>query len=228
MKTQPTHHSTFPLLPATAAAIAFALAAPASAGTLESSVFTEADVDLSGELSLGEFTTTLDLRLNQRLVLKKFKDADLNLDLQIDLDEYLIFTGLLEAPPKWETEYGNLDQDDEDGMSLEEYADSLPGRRPLGQIRKMFLAIDTDADGSLSLDEWEAYRTTRLPKGPKYTLFELADLDDDGELTIDEYAALRPQGFDTAKLAKQFDKADRDGDGVVIASEFKSSVSLSL
>lgn len=84
------------------------------------------------------------------------------------------------------------------------------------------------ADGSLSLDEWEAYRTTRLPKGPKYTLFELADLDDDGELTIDEYAALRPQGFDTAKLAKQFDKADRDGDGVVIASEFKSSVSLSL
>ena len=200
---------------------ALAGATPAFAGGTGTTVFTTADLDVSGSLSLAEFTTTLDLGLRQQLILKKFKDADRNDNLSIDLEEYLIFTGEVQAPTKDEEDFEEGDVDVDGSLSFTEFASTFPGRRPLVKIRKIFLRADADANATISTEEWAAYRDGTWAKGETYTTFELADFDNDGELTPEEFGYTRAQGFATSKVMLQFDKKDRNDDGVLTSVEFK-------
>jgi len=61
-------------------------------------IFVAADIDLSGSLSVGEFTTTLTTGIGASAALRKFKAADRNLNGSVQLNEFLIFTGTIPAP----------------------------------------------------------------------------------------------------------------------------------
>jgi len=207
---------------------ALACATPAFAGGTGATVFATADVDVSGSLSLAEFTTTLDVGLRQQLIVKKFNDADRDNNLSIELDEYLIFTGEVEAPTKDEEDFEEGDANVDGSLTFTEFVETFPGRRPVVKIRKIFLRADADASATISVEEWAAYRNGTWAEGEVYTTFELADFDNDGELTPEEFGHTRAQGLATSKVMLQFDKKDRNDDGVLTEAEFKGGANAAL
>jgi Ca2+-binding EF-hand superfamily protein len=207
---------------------ALAAVTPSFAGGTGTSVFTTADIDVSGSLSLAEFTTTLDIGLRQQLILKKFKDADRNDNLSLDLEEYLIFTGEVQAPTKDEEDFENGDVDVSGSLTFTEFAATFPGRRPLVKLRKIFLRADADASATISTEEWAAYRDGTWAQAETYTTFELADFDNDGELTPEEFGHTKAQGLAFSKVMLQFDKKDRNDDGILTSAELKGGANAAL
>src|SRR5688500_1972348 len=93
----------------------------ASAGGDDNAIFVAADLDLSGSLSLAEFTTTLDAGINARVALRKFRAADRNLDGSVQLTEFLIFTGSVPAPTPAEEDFAEADVDVSGSLSFVEF-----------------------------------------------------------------------------------------------------------
>jgi Ca2+-binding EF-hand superfamily protein len=200
--------------------------APANAGILDpNAVFIAADLDVSGSLTLAEFTTTLDAGISVRASTKKFNSADRNLDGSIDLNEYLIFTGTIPAPTKIEELFDEADADADGSLSFDEFTATFNAKISIVGIRRFFVRADGDVSGTISEEEWEAYK--RGPRGQgsaTLSVFELADFDANGELTLTEYGYVFPRTAAAAKIQVKFDKLDDDDDGVLTTAEYNPGV----
>jgi Ca2+-binding EF-hand superfamily protein len=64
-------------------------------GGYDITAFTGADLDLSGDLSIAEFNTTLDAGLSGKAQAKSFRRADLNRNGSIQVNEFLIFRNII-------------------------------------------------------------------------------------------------------------------------------------
>lgn len=224
MKHQP--NQTRPFVPLLAAAALIAAGAPAHAGILDpNAAFIAADLDVSGSLTLAEFTTTLDAGISVRAATKRFNSADRDLDGSIDLNEYLIFTGTIPAPTKVEELFDKADEDVDGSLSFDEFASTFNAKIPIISVRRFFIRADGDVSGTVSGEEWEAYkRGPRGQAGANLSVFELADFDANGELTLTEYGYVFPRTAASAKVLVKFNRLDDNEDGVLTTDEYNPRV----
>jgi Ca2+-binding EF-hand superfamily protein len=217
-------NQTRPFVPLLAAAALFA--APAHAGILDpNAVFVAADLDVSGSLTLAEFTTTLDAGISVRAATKKFNSADRNVDGSIDLNEYLIFTGTIPAPTRIEELFDEADADVDGSLSFDEFAATFNAKASIVSIRRFFVRADADVSGTLSEEEWQTYKQGGRGLGAATaSIFELADFDANGELTLTEYGYVFPRTAASAKILVKFNKLDDDEDGVLTPEEYNPGV----
>jgi Ca2+-binding EF-hand superfamily protein len=194
--------------------------ATAEAGLDANADFIAADLDVSGSLSVDEFTTTLDADLSVRAVNRAFRSADANRDLSIQLNEYLLFTGTYTPENRLDRQFYLADVSIDGSLDFEEYVDSRPGRAPLIVLRRQFLQADADDDDAISLEEWIAFRTGQTPANGGLSVFELADVDADGEVDPAEFASVYPRGFAEVRLMAKFNKLDDNEDGVLTTDEW--------
>lgn len=99
-----THSMIRPLL--AAAGVVLAGIGSADAGLVyDTSVFTTADIDISGGLSSTEFNTTLDAGLSERAQARFFRRSDANRNGSIEGNEWLIFDGQIVSANKFEQSF---------------------------------------------------------------------------------------------------------------------------
>jgi hypothetical protein len=214
------------LLKTAALAGIIATTAPASAGVLDANAaFIAADVDLSGSLSVAEFTTTLDAGISVRAATRKFNAADRNLNGSIELTEYLIFTGTIPAPTKIEEMFDEADGNVDGSLTFDEFTATFKAKASIVSIRRFFVRADADLSGTLSEEEWEAYkRGPRARGGSINSVFELADFDADGQLTLTEYGYVFPRTAASAKILVKFNRLDDNDDGGLTTDEYNPGV----
>jgi Ca2+-binding EF-hand superfamily protein len=202
-------------LTATGAAFAGGL----SAGTVK---FNTADGDVSGSLTLVEFTTTLEAGTSAAKAAKAFKKADSDSSALVSLPEFLIFIGETEPPTKEELSFAAADDNTSGSIDLDEFEATFTGKQAPIEIFKRFLKADADENDVLSLEEWTLYKKGKAkgPDGATYYKFDLADVNEDDQLTIDEFALTFPQGTKEATIAAKFAKEDEDDSGFLIRSEW--------
>ena len=201
------------------AGIALLSAATAPAGVLDTSVFTTADIDLSGGLSTTEFNTTLEAGLSVKAQAKSFRRADTNRDGSIQVNEFLIFTGEIVPANGLERRFYRADLSIDGTLSFDEFKTTYKGKVSLVNIRRNFLRADVDESASVSLEEYLALRQGQTDP-VDFTIFELADLNANGELTVEEFGNWFPQVAADAAIEKRFDKLDANADAVLTTGEW--------
>jgi Ca2+-binding EF-hand superfamily protein len=196
-----------------------AFAGGLSAGTVK---FNTADGDVSGSLTLVEFTTTLEAGTSAAKAAKAFKKADSDSSALISLNEFLIFIGEVQPPTKEELSFAAADANHNGSIDLEEFGDTITGKLPQIEIFKRFLKADADELNGLSLAEWTLYKKGKAkgPDGATYYKFDLADVNNNDQLTIDEFALTFAQGTKEATIAAKFAKEDEDDSGFLTRSEW--------
>ena len=205
------------------AGIALVSAATASAGVLDTSVFTAADIDVSGSLSTTEFNTTLEAGLSAKAQAKSFRRADSNRNGSIELNEFFISTGDIVAANGLERRFYRADVSVDGTLSFDEFKSTYKGKAPLVSIRRNFLRADVDESESVSLEEYLDLRQGQTDP-VDFTIFELVDLDANGEVTLEEFSTWFPQAAAQAAIGKRFDRLDADADGVLTTDEWNPGV----
>jgi Ca2+-binding EF-hand superfamily protein len=186
--------------------------------------FEAADADDSGSLTLAEFRTTFSRGTRESKIVEKFNKADSGNDDLVSLAEWLVYKD--DTIPENENDdtakFNAADGDASGFLTLDEFATTLAGKKPLIEIRARFLKADADDDDLVSAAEWSAYKNDALPddSNGRPRKFDLADLDGSGDLTPDEFAGTFSQGTKPDKVMKKFDKADRNDDGVLTRDEW--------
>ena len=212
------------LLAATTLASGLALSSAQAGGLDANAIFVAADLDISGTLSLGEFTTTLDAGVSARAALKKFRGADRNVNGSIELTEFLIFTGTIPKPTKIEELFDQTDTNADASINFDEFTATFKAKASLVSIRRHFVRADVDASGGISETEWEDFKRGRGQAGINLTVFELADFNADNQLTVVEYGYIFPRIASEAKVLAKFNKLDDDDNGVLVTAEFNPGV----
>ena len=207
------------------AAIALTLTGAAFAGGSEgTTAFNTADADVSGDLTLVEFTTTLEEGTSAQKAAREFKKADSDKSGLISLDEYLIYIGEVQPPTKEELSFDAADENNDNAISLAEFEDTFTGKQAPIEIFKRFLKADADELNGLSLEEWTLYKKGKAkgPEGATYYKFDLADAlgEENGELTLEEFALTFPKGTKEATIAAKFAKEDEDDNDVLTRDEW--------
>ncbi len=124
--------------------------------------FEVADVDVDGFLSLEEFVVLVPGKRPLIEVRKRQLAADADDDNLVTLDEYLDYV----ASPQPDTsgipflKFDLADLDDNDELTVEEFAGVYPPAVKPAVIDKKFGSVDDNDDGVLTRDEWN-------PGGPK-------------------------------------------------------------
>lgn len=204
--------------------IALLASGSAMAGGIDTTAFVAADVDLSGSLSTSEFNTTLDAGLSLRAQARAFRAADANRNLTIQLNEFLIFRGILEFNNKLERRFLLADVAVDGSLTFEEFATTFRARFSLVNIRRLFLRGDVDANGTLTLQEYLNLRRGATPPGEFFTIFELADFNGNGEITLAEFGNWFPQTASDIAIGVRFGRLDANLNGVLTTSEWNPGV----
>lgn len=155
------------------------------------------DLNADGDLSLKEFSMGEMKAAPRDRAELVFKIAD------IDEDGQLTFKEFSSRPA--DAYFEKLDLNEDDGLSLNEYA---AGNMPLVRTNRceiVFGMIDGDGDGSLSRDEFR--------KKPEEFLFARRDADGDGKLTLQEFGVWAHTPEQRAERKRTFERRDTDGDG---------------
>jgi hypothetical protein len=207
------------------AAIALTVSGAAFAGTPSAgtTAFNTADADVSGGLTLEEFTTTLAEGTTAKKASAQFKKADADDSGLISLNEYLIYLGEIEPPTKEELSFAAADADHNESLTLEEFAATITGKQAPIETFKRFLKADADELNGLSLEEWTLYKKGKAkgPEGATYYKFDLADRNPtDDELTLAEFALTFPLNTKEATIAAKFAKEDEDESGTLTRDEW--------
>ena len=201
----------------------FAFAGPSLAG-IDTSIFTAADLDLSGSLSNAEFATTLDAGLSVKAINRRFRLADANRNASVQLNEFLIFNGIFTIGTKIDRQFYLGDASINGSLDFDEFV-SISGRKaPLFTIRRNFLRADVDVNGSLTIQEYVNFRLGLTPQGERFTIFELTDFSGNGEITLSEFGNFFRQGAASAKVSAKFSRLDVDVNGVITTSEWNPGV----
>lgn len=208
------------------AAIALTATGAAFAGDLSAGTvaFNTADADVSGSLTLVEFTTTLTAGTSEAKAAKAFKKADSDKGGTISLNEYLIYIGEVQPPTKEELSFDAADENNDNSISFAEFEDTFTGKTALIEIYKRFLKADAAAPVGLSLEEWTLYKKGKAkgPDGATYYKFDLADAlgVENDQLSLEEFAFTFPQGTKEATILKKFEKEDADDNNSLSRSEW--------
>lgn len=217
------------LISAVACALAFSAAAFAHNGEDDSPAddaakFEAADEDNDDTLTLAEFTTTFSRGTRVGKILEKFNKADTDNNDSVSLAEWTVYKD--DTIPENESDdtakFTAADANDDGSLTLDEFATTLAGKKPLIEIRARFLKADTDDDDLVTLIEWNAYKNDSLPddSNGRPRKFDLADLDGDDSLTPDEFAGVYPSKTKPGVVQKKFDKYDRDDSGTLTRDEW--------
>ncbi|WP_341406008.1 hypothetical protein [Luteolibacter soli] len=196
---------------------------PAHGQVDNNAIFVAADIDVSGSLSLGEFTTTLKTGIGAAAALKKFRAADRNLNGSVQLNEFLIFTGTIPAPSKAETEFEIIDDNANGSVTFEEFTDNSKPKFSIVKIRRDFLRADANADGSITLAEYLSFKSGAYDHTP-ISIFTLADVNEDDEIDPIEFGYSYPRGTSEAKIIARFQAKDQNDDGVLTRLEWNPGV----
>lgn len=143
---------------------------------------------------------------------KKFKRADTNPDSAVTLDEWLAYKSEIQEEKEdrekdiEKFQAADTVEPDLDLLSYDEFTLTVPGKRPLIEVRKRFLRADTDADLHISLEEWLDMKNDDMRPPVKRTKFDLADLSGDGYLDILEFATTFPRKTKLATIQRKFDR----------------------
>lgn len=186
--------------------------------------FEAADLDNDDALNLAEFTTTFSRGTRAGKILEKFAKADADKNDSVSLAEWTLYKddSLPETENDDTAKFNASDADRDGSLTFDEFATTLPGKRPRIEIRARFLKADSDDDDLVSLVEWTAYKSDSLPddSAGRPRKFDLADLDSDGSLTPDEFAGVYPSKTKFGVVQKKFDKYDRDDSGTLTRDEW--------
>lgn len=186
--------------------------------------FDAADVDNDDALTLAEFTNTFSRGTRASKILEKFDKADADNNDRVSLAEWTIYKddGIPENENDDTAKFNAADANRDGSLTLDEFATTLAGKKPLIEIRARFLKADSDDNDLVSLDEWTAYKNDKLPddSAGRPRKFDLADLDADGSLTPDEFAGVYPSKTKVGVVQKKFDKYDRDDSGTLTRDEW--------
>jgi len=185
-------------------------------------LFTILDRDGDEKLTFDEFKTrqrkaaflVMDLNADGGVSLKEFSMGEMKetprdraeLVFKItdrDEDGQMTFKEFRSRPP--DAYFEKLDVDEDDGLSLNEYA---AGNVPLvrtNRIESVFGMIDRGGDGSISRDEFR--------KKPEEFSFARRDADGDGKLSLQEFAVWANTPEQRAERKRTFERRDTDGDG---------------
>jgi Ca2+-binding EF-hand superfamily protein len=212
------------LFPAVLALASSVFGLPAAGGGIDNNaIFVAADLDLSGDLSLGEFTTTLSTGLSANAALRKFKAADRNLNGSVQLNEFLVFTGSIPPPSKAEIQFEIIDDNANGSLTFEEFTANAKPRLSIVKLRRDFLRADLDADGSVTLAEYISFKSGAFDHS-FISIFTLADLDEDDEVDPIEFGYSFPRGTSEAKIMARFQAKDDNDDGVLTRAEWNPGV----
>ena len=204
--------------------IAAILSRPALAGVAyDISGFTAADLDASGDLSKLEFNTTLPPGLTPKVQARSFRRADLNRNATIQLNEFLIFRGIIRPENALERWFYLADASLDGALDFEEYKSGFKRKASLVSIRRDFLRTDANGNGAVTLVEYSNFRLG-LSRPNSFTVFELADFDDNGQLTIEEFGHVYTSTTSKAAIQKRFLLLDDNRDGVLTTSEWNPGV----
>jgi Ca2+-binding EF-hand superfamily protein len=196
---------------------------PSRAGSFDISAFTAADVNLSGGLDATEFNTTLEIGLSARAQAKLFRRADFDRDLAIQVNEFLIFRGVIQPNNRIERVFFQADLSINGTLDFNEFISTHPGRAPLVVIRRGFLRADTNLDSLVTLEEYVAFRRGQSPPGT-LSIFQLADFDGNAQITLTEFGFWFPQTASDAKIQAKFARFDANADGVLTVGEWNPGV----
>ncbi|MCW1887173.1 hypothetical protein OKA04_20710 [Luteolibacter flavescens] len=191
--------------------------------------FITADIDVSGGLSLPEFTTTFATNTPAGQIKAAHKKSDSDRSGQVSLEEWLAYRATTVEGKAWAA-FIEGDADEVEGLSLAEFAALHIQKKPFIHTRAAFLLADTDEDSLVSLAEWLAF-STRKNKTVKVVAsakFSLADQDGSDSLTVEEYATVFSPQTKPAAVIKKFTKLDRDDNGVLTRSEWNPGAKGSL
>jgi Ca2+-binding EF-hand superfamily protein len=217
------------LLSAVACAVAMSATSFARGGDDDSPAddaakFEAADANNDDALTLAEFTTTFSSGTRASKILEKFNKADTDNNDSVSLAEWTVYKD--DTIPENENDdtakFNAADANADGSLTLDEFATTLAGKKPLIEIRARFLKADTDDDDLVSLAEWNVYKNDSLPddSNGRPRAFDLADLDGDDSLTPDEFAGVYPSKTKPGVVQKKFDKYDRDDSGTLTRDEW--------
>ena len=131
--------------------------------------FTALDTDISGGLSLAEFTVGAPTGATPAQVQAAFNRLDKNKDSSISLDEFL--APHVDKPDRrladLKAKFTQLDTDASSGLSLAEFTAGAPAGATADKIQAAFTRFDTNADSSISLDEFVAGLSGKHDAGHK-------------------------------------------------------------
>jgi Ca2+-binding EF-hand superfamily protein len=201
-------------------ALAGASIGSSRAGSFDISAFTAADLNLSGGLDATEFNTTLEIGLSARAQAKFFRRADFDRDLAIQVNEFLIFRGVIAPTNRIERVFFQADLSINGTLDFDEFTSTHPGRTPLVVIRRGFLRADANLDSVVTLEEYNAFRRGQSPPGTPLTIFQLADFDGNAQITLTEFGFWFPQTTSDAKIQAKFTRFDANADGVLTTGEW--------
>lgn len=120
--------------------------------------FTALDTDISGGLSLAEFTAGAPTGATTAQIQAAFKRLDKNNDSSISLDEFIAphVDRAADHLAELKAKFTALDTDSSGGLSLAEFTAGAPTGATADKIQAAFTRIDSNSDGSISLDEFVA------------------------------------------------------------------------
>lgn len=216
-------HPTVRLLPLIAALAAVPGGSALAGGAYDLTVFTAADLDLSGSLSAAEFTTTLDPNLSPKARAKSFRRADLNRDRLVQVNEFLLFTHVIEPKNALEKWFYRADVSIDGELDFGEFTAGFGGKSSLVSIRRDFLRADVDASGAVTLEEYVRFRRGQVAPN-LFTVFQLADFNGDGRVSVTEFGYIYSQNTAQAVILERFVKLDDNGDGVLTTAEWNPGV----
>lgn len=209
-----------------AALLSVALAAAgigtSSAGLLDTSIFAAADIDVSGGLSTTEFNTTLQSGLSVRAQTKAFRKADYNRDAAIQVNEFLIYRGIIQPENKIQVAFYQSDESLGGTLNWDEFVTTY-GSTSYVNIRRNFLRADIDANGQITLEEYDSFRRGQTPRNTD-TIYFLADFDGNAQVTLTEYGYFFGQNASETKVQNKFTRLDVNADGYLATSEWNPGV----
>ena len=120
--------------------------------------FAALDTDLSGGLSLAEFTAGAPKGATTAQIQSAFNRLDKNKDSSISLDEFIAphVDRAADRLAELKAKFATLDKDSSGGLSLAEFTAGAPTGATADKIQAAFTRLDTNTDGSISVDEFVA------------------------------------------------------------------------